>query len=64
MLRTVAARTIEITQRDHSIFACPRHLYIGVVLRPHTVRGESRIQRNTSGVVAATGTTGTSDQSL
>jgi len=44
-LRTVAA-TIEITQRDHSIIACSRHIYMGVVLRAHPVRGELHIQRN------------------
>ena len=29
--------TMEITRRDHSIIACSRHLYIGVVRRAHSV---------------------------
>jgi len=33
--------TIEIMRRNHSIIACSRHLYIGVFLRAHPVRGES-----------------------
>jgi len=41
--------TIEITRRDHSIIACSFHVYMGVVLRAHSVRGEPRIQRNGSG---------------
>jgi len=32
--------TIEITCRDHSIIACLRHIYMGVILRAHPVRGE------------------------
>jgi len=32
--------------RDHSIIACSRHIYLGVVFRAHPVRGESHIQRN------------------
>jgi len=35
--------TIDITRRDHSIVACSRHIYIGVRLREHPVRGEARI---------------------
>ena len=35
----------------HSIIDCSCHVYI-VVLRAHSVRGESRIQRNASGEVA------------
>jgi len=31
--------TIKITPRDHSIIACSRHVYMGVVLRAHPVRG-------------------------
>jgi len=38
--------TIEITGRDHSIIACSRHRYVGVILRAHPVRGESHIQRH------------------
>jgi len=44
--------TMEITQQDHSIIACSHHIYMGVVLRAHAVRGESHIQRNASGEVA------------
>jgi len=44
--------TIEITQRDHSIIACSRHIYNGFILRTHPVRGESHNQRNTIGEVA------------
>jgi len=47
--------TIEITPRDHSVIVCSRHVYRGVVLRAHPVRGESHIQRNASGEVATTG---------
>jgi len=38
--------TIEITRGDHSIIACSRHTYVGVILRAHPVRGESHIQRH------------------
>jgi len=34
--------------------ACSRHIYNSVVLDAHPVRGESRIQRNTTGEVATT----------
>jgi len=45
--------TIEITRRrDHSIVACSRQVYMGVVLRAHPVRGESHIQRNVNQEVA------------
>jgi len=44
--------TIEITHNDHCIIAFSRHIYTGVVLRAHSVRGESCIQRNASGEVA------------
>jgi len=44
--------TVEITQRNHSIIACSCHVYMGVVLRAHPVRGESRIQRSATGEVA------------
>jgi len=44
--------TIEITRRDHSIIACSRHIYIGVALRSHSVRGESHIQRDANREVA------------
>ena len=43
--------TIEITRRDHSICLFAPHIYI-VVLRAHSVRGESHIQRNANGEVA------------
>jgi len=39
-------------RRNHTVIACSRHLYMGVVLRVHPVRGELRIQRNASGEVA------------
>jgi len=45
---------IEITRHDHSVFACSRHIYMGVILRAHPVRGESRIQRNANREVATT----------
>jgi len=32
--------TMEITCHDHPIIACSRHVYMGVVLRTHPVRGE------------------------
>jgi len=44
--------TIEIMRRNHTVIACSRHLYMGVVFRVHPVRGELRIQRNASGEVA------------
>jgi len=37
---------------DHSIIACSRHLYMGVVLRAHSIHGEPRIQRNANRQVA------------
>jgi len=40
--------TIEILRRNHSIIACSRHIYLGVVLRAHPVRVETHIQRNAS----------------
>ena len=46
--------TVEFTCHDHSIIACSRHLMYGVVLHAHSVRGESHIQRNTTGEVATT----------
>jgi len=46
--------TIEITCHDHCIIACSHHIYMGVVLRAHPVRGESRIQHNANGEVATT----------
>jgi len=33
--------TIEITQRDHAIVACSRHIYLCVALCTHSVRGDS-----------------------
>jgi len=45
-LRTVAASN----NRDHAPRS--RHIYIGVVLRAHSVRAKARIQRNASGEVA------------
>jgi len=46
--------TIEITRRDHSIFACSRHIYMGVVLHALPVCGESHVERNANGEVART----------
>ena len=34
------------------MIVCSRRVYISVVLRTHPVRGESHIQRNTTGKVA------------
>jgi len=45
--------TIEITRRNHSVIACSRRIYIGVILRAHPVRGESHIKRNANPEVAA-----------
>ena len=53
-LHAVAASNNRDHQRDHPIFACSRHICMGVVLRAHSVLGESRIQRNASGEVATT----------
>ena len=44
--------TMEIPRRAHSISACLRHIYMGVILRAHPVRGESHILRNANGKVA------------
>ena len=55
--------TIDITYHDHSLIACSRHIYMGVVLHAHPVRAESHIQRNASREVATesenSGCTGT-----
>jgi len=40
--------TIEIPRRTHSISACLRHIYMGVVLHVHPVRDELHIQHNTN----------------
>ena len=44
--------TIEITWQDHSIIACSYHIYMGVILHAHPVRGELHIQRNAKRDVA------------
>ena len=44
--------TIEITRQDHSIIACSRHMYNGVILHAHPIRGESHNQHNTTEEVA------------
>jgi len=44
--------TIEITCHDHSVNAGSRHIYMGVIVGAHSVRGESHIQRNVNGDVA------------
>ena len=46
--------TIEIMHRDHSLITCSRHLYMGVVLYTHSVRGEPCIQCNASQEFATT----------
>jgi len=56
--------TIEITCHDHSIIASSRHIYMGVILHAHPVRGESHVQRNSSGEVATGTTTGYNHFSL
>ena len=43
---------IEITRRDHSIIACSRHIYMGVILRAHPICGELHIQCNANREVA------------
>jgi len=50
-LHTVAASN-KITRGDHSLITCSCHIYIGVHLHAHPVRGESHIQRNANGEVA------------
>ena len=40
--------TIELTQRDHSVIACWRHIYLCVSLCAHPVRDESHFQCNTN----------------
>jgi len=37
---------MEITCHDHSIIACLRYIYMGVILCSHPIRGESHIQPN------------------
>jgi len=49
--------TIKITRRDHYNITYSRHLYVGVVLRVHSVRVETRIQRNAIEKVATILTT-------
>jgi len=49
-LHSVAASN----NRDHSIIACLRHIYTGVALCAHPVRGESHLQCNTNKEVATT----------
>ena len=43
----------QATERDHSVIACSRHVYMGVILRTHPVLGEAHIQCNTNRDVAA-----------
>ena len=40
--------TIEMTRRDHSFIACSHHKSMGVILRAHSVRGESHIKCHTN----------------
>jgi len=44
--------TMEITCHDHPIIACSRHMYMGVILHAHPVRGEPHIQRNANREIA------------
>jgi len=44
----------ELTHHDHSTIACSHHIYMGVILRARSVRGEPCIQRNACGEVATT----------
>jgi len=44
--------TIEITCHGHPVIACSCHIYMGVILRAHPIRGESHIQRNANREVA------------
>jgi len=46
--------TIEITWWDHSVIACLRHMYIGVILHAQPVCGELHIQCHANGEVATT----------
>jgi len=46
----------EITRRAHSISACSCHVYMGVLLHTHLVRGESHIQHNAKREVATLAT--------
>ena len=40
------ALLLEVTHEDHSITACPHHIYTGVILRTHSICGELHIQHN------------------
>jgi len=45
---------MEIPRRADSISACLRHIYMGVVLHVHPVRGESHNQHDTNRLVVNT----------
>jgi len=44
--------TIRIVLRDHSVIGWFHHLYMGVILRAHSVPGETHIHRNANQEVA------------
>ena len=44
--------TIQITQCNHYIIACPRHIYMGFVFHLHPIRGETHVQHNTNREIA------------
>jgi len=46
---------VEIMRRNHSVIACSCHIYMGVILRAHPIRGESHIKRNANREVALVG---------
>ena len=46
--------TIEIMPAISLSIACSRYTHDGVILHTHLIRGESHIQRNTTGEVATT----------
>jgi len=48
----VAANNNRVHPLDHPVIACSRHLYMGVILYAHPVRGESHIPRNANREVA------------
>ena len=53
LLRSIVHMLVssEITRYDHCFIACSRHVYMGVILRTHPIRGELHIQRNANGEV-------------
>jgi len=51
-LFTIKLVSTGTAHHDHSIIACSRHIYMGVILCAHPIRGESHKQRNADGEVA------------